>query len=123
MQGIELEDFDEVIKTSINMPIKMFYTGSGTGNHLGSYVIGHITGMEKAQAEDGTNQLIADAVLYAEEFPEEVKYLKEAYAEKRPPGISYEIIYGDSIIKNGVQWLKKMFTTAATLVRDLQGSD
>lgn len=118
MQGIEFEDFDEVIKTSIHMPIKMFYTGHGAGNHLGSYVIGHITDMQKAKAEDGTNQLIAEAVLYAEEFPEEVAHLKKVYAEGKPPGISYEMIYGDSIIKNGVQWLKKVVTTAATFVRD-----
>jgi hypothetical protein len=43
MQGIKFEDFDAAIKTGLNMPIKMAYTGDGVGNHLGSYVIGHIT--------------------------------------------------------------------------------
>jgi hypothetical protein len=117
LQGIEYEDFDEVMSTAINMPIKMMYTGQGAGNHLGSYVIGHITNMTKAEAGD-THQLLADAVLYAEEFPEEIEYLKKAYANNEAPGISYEIIYGDSVIKNGVQWIKKLVTTAATFVRE-----
>jgi hypothetical protein len=118
LQGIEYEDFDEVIRTAINMPIKMKYTGQGAGNHLGSYVIGHITNMAKAQIEDGTHQLLADAVLYAEEFPEEVEYLKKAYADGEAPGISYEIVYEDSVVRNGVQWIKKLVTTAATFVRE-----
>jgi hypothetical protein len=117
MQGIKFEDFDAAIKTGLNMPIKMAYTGDGVGNHLGSYVIGHITQMEKAQAEDGSNQIVADGVLYTEEYPEEVAYLKKAKAEGKAPGTSYEIIYKDSLIENGVQWLKDFFTTAATFVR------
>jgi len=122
LQGIEFEDFDEVINSSINMPIKMRLLSAaetGTvGGHVGSYVIGHITDMEKAQAEDGTNQLLAEAVLYADEFPDEIDYLKKAYANNEAPGISYEIVYEDSIVKNGVQWLKKMVTAAATFVRN-----
>jgi len=118
LQGIEYEDFDEVIRTGIHMPIKMKYTGQGAGNHLGSYVIGHITELHKAKAEDGTNQILADAVLYTEEFPEEIEYLKKAHANHEAPGISYEIVYEDSIVRNGVQWIKKLITTAATFVRD-----
>lgn len=118
LQGIEFEDFDEVARTAINTPIKMRFLGESAGNHLGAQVIGHIIDVNKAVAEDGSNQLIADAILYAEEFPEEVAWLRAAHAEKKAPGISYEIIYGDSIIKDGVQWLKKMITTAATFVRD-----
>jgi hypothetical protein len=115
MQGIKFEDFDAAIKTGLNMPIKMAYTGDGVGNHLGSYVIGHITQMEKAQAEDGSNQIVADGVLYTEEYPEEVAYLKKAKAEGKAPGTSYEIIYKDSLIENGVQWLKDFFSDICTL--------
>lgn len=112
LQGIELEDFDTVIKTSLHMPVKMRLMGDTVGSHSGSYVIGHIIDMTK---ED--NKLVAQAVLYREEYPEEVTFLKEAFAEGKAPGISYEIAYGDSVIKNGVEWLKNMFTTAATFVK------
>jgi hypothetical protein len=116
-QGIEFEDFDEVANTALHMPVKMNFTGTDVQNHLGSYVVGHITEMEKSVAEDNTNQLMATAVLYREEYPEEVRFLKDAHASGDAPGISYEIAYEDSIIRDGVQWLKKLVTCAATFVK------
>ena len=116
-QGIKLDDFDEVIKTSIDMPVKMNFSSDGVGGHFGSYVIGHITKMTKEVAEDGSNVLMAWAALYNDEFPEEIKFLKEAYASGNPPGISYEISYSSPIIEGGIEWLKNIFTTAATFVK------
>lgn len=117
LQGIEAGDFDEVIKTALDMPVKMNFTGEGAANHGGSYVIGHIKQMEKSLAENN-NKLIADAVLYNEEYPEEVTYLKKAFADGEAPGISYEIAYGTSEVKNGVEWIKNLTTCAATFVRE-----
>ena len=118
-QGIKAEDFDEVIKTAIHMPIKMNFLGAkrGVQGHVGSLPIGHITQMEKDTAEDGTNRLIASAVLYGEEFPDEIQFIRTAFAEGKSPGISYEIVYNDPLIENGVEWLKNMITRAATFVR------
>jgi hypothetical protein len=116
-QGIEVEDFDAVIETATDMPVKMNFTGSGVANHVGSYVVGHINKMEKIQAADGSNQLVAWAVLYAEEYPEEIQWLKDAYAAGEAPGVSYEMAYSDSVVKNGIQWLKNVITCAATFVR------
>lgn len=114
-QGIEEDDFDEVIQTSINMPIKMSFTGAGAGNHYLATPIGHITNMIK-ESEDSTSKLIGEAVLYKEEFPEEVQYLKDSYAEGDSPGISWELAYADSVVKNGVEWLKNIVTMAAAFV-------
>jgi hypothetical protein len=116
LQGIELEDFDSVIKTSLHMPVKMNLIGGTVGNHRGSYVIGHIAKMNKV-VTDGTNQLMAEAYLYKEEYPDEINFLKEAHASGEAPGISYEIAYNDSIIKNGVEWIKNLITCAATFVK------
>jgi hypothetical protein len=115
MQGIEVEDFDQIIKTALDMPVKMNLIGESAANHVGSYVIGHMRKMEKV-SEDGINKLVAEAVLYNEEYPEEVNYLKKAYADGEAPGISYEIAYGNSIIKEGVEWIKNVITCAATFV-------
>ena len=115
-QGIEFEDFEEVSHSAIDTPVKMNFTGAGVGNHLGSYVVGHIKDMEKVEA-GGVNQLIATAILYSDEFPEEIKYLKDSFASGEAPGISYELAYQESKLKNGIQWLKKMFTLASTFVR------
>ena len=119
-QGIKYEDFDTVIQSAVNTPIKMRYLGgsTGVGSHSGSIPIGHITDMQKAVI-DGVNSLVAEAVLYTYEFPDEVKFLKEAFANNESPGISYEIRHNPdkSIIENGVEWLKEMITQAATIVK------
>lgn len=119
-QGIKAEEFDEIIRTSLNTPIKMRYLGfrGGVGNHIGSIPIGHITGMEKIEIE-GKLALAAEGVLYASEYPEEIDYLKTAFAAKEAPGISYEIRYDNnlSVVEEGVQWIKGLITQAATIVR------
>lgn len=118
-QGIRFEDFDEVIRTAVNMPVKMLYLGRrGVGGHVGSIPIGHITGMTK-EVIDGVNSLVAEAVLYTEEYPDEVHFLKEAFARGEAPGISYEIRHNPtkSLIENGVEWLKSLVTQAATIVK------
>lgn len=117
-QGIEVEDFDDVIKSAVDTPIKMRYIGSkGVGGHFGSIPIGHIKRVEKETASDGRNLLVAWAVLYKDEFPDEVQFLVDAFASGEAPGISYEIKYKDSVVKNGVQWLKQLITKAATIVK------
>lgn len=118
-QGIREEDFDDVIRTGVGMPIKMRYLRNSVGTHLGSIPIGHISKIEKTELENGVKALAAEGVLYTSEYPEEVDYLKVAYAAKEAPGISYEIRHdaNKSIIENGVEWIKDLITQAATIVR------
>lgn len=120
-QGIEVEDFDEVARSAVYMPVKMnFSKRGGLKNHIGSIPIGLITSTDKVISEDGTNQLMANAVLWTDEYPEEIAFLKESHASGDPeklPRISYEMAYADSVSKNGTQWLKKLITLAATFVK------
>jgi hypothetical protein len=117
-QGIKAENFDEVIRSAVDMPVKMNLTKrGGLQNHLGSIPIGHIKQVDKQVTSDNTNQLIATAVLYSDEYPEEIDFLKRSYAEGNAPGISYEMAYGESETENGNQWLKQLVTLAATFVR------
>jgi len=118
-QGIKEEDFNDVIRTGVGMPIKMRYLRKSVGNHLGSIPIGHISKIEKIDMENGIKALAAEGVLYTSEYPEEIDYLKVAYAAKEAPGISYEIRHdaNKSIIENGVEWIKDLITQAATIVR------
>lgn len=116
-QGVKVEDFEDIIHTAIDMPVKILYSGDGdVKGHVGSIPIGHIKKVEK-DTIDNSNVLIGHAVLYSEEFPEEVSYLKESYAEGKAPGISYELLYKDSIVENGIEWLKSITTKAATFVK------
>jgi hypothetical protein len=115
-QGIKAEDFDEVIKSAIDTPVKMRFLGANVAGHPGSVPIGHIKRMEK-ESETDVNRLVAWAVLYSEEFPDEINFLKEAHASGEGPGISYEIMYSNSVSENGIEWLKNMTTRAATFVK------
>lgn len=115
-QGIEEEDFDEIAKSSIHMPIKMRFSYSGVGGHEHSTPIGHIVSMTK-EIDGEHAQLVGEAVLYSEEYPEEVGFLKETFAEGKAPGISWELAYVDSVVKNGIEWLKQVVTRAATFVK------
>lgn len=115
-QGIEEEDFDGIIKSSIHMPIKIRYTHSGAGGHDMAIPIGHITSMIKSSNEDRA-ELHGEALLYNEEFPDEIDYLKQRHAEGQAPGISWELAYQDAVQKNGINWLKGAITRAATFVK------
>lgn len=114
-QGIEEEEFDTISTSAINMPVKIDLVGEKVGGHPLSVPIGHITGMTKEEDGD-TKRLVASAVLYREEFPKEVQFLKDAHASGGAPGISWEIAYKNSIVKEGVEWLKNAITAAATFV-------
>lgn len=115
-QGIQYEDFPQVAASAIDMPVKMNYSrSSGVQNHANSIPIGHI---KDIQIDEASRKLIATAMLYADEFPDEVQYLKSSFAENNAPGISWELAYQDSVVTNGVEWLKNIVTKAATFVRN-----
>lgn len=116
-QGLPFSEFPNIVASSVGMPIKMRFTGFGTGDHDGSIPIGVITSMETVTVSDDYHQLVAKAALWNDEFPEEVEWLKKAFAEGKAPGISYEINYASATEADGVSWLKDSFTGAATFVK------
>jgi hypothetical protein len=115
-QGIAVSDFQDIIKSSIGAPVKMKFYGQAAGNHLGSVPIGHIIDMVQVE-EAGVNKLVADAILYADDYPEEIAFLSNSFAEGQAPGVSWELTYKDSFLEGGINWLKGVITRAATFVR------
>jgi hypothetical protein len=99
------------------MPIKMNFLGDDVANHGGSIPIGHITKMDKVELED-RNEIHAEAMLWKDEFPDEIAWLKTAYAANNAPGLSYEIDFEDSEMENDTQWIKGTTTLAATFVKN-----
>jgi len=118
-QAIPYEEFTGLSASAIGMPIKMRFLGrrGGAGNHEGSVPIGHISNVTEEQSEDGTHKLLAEGVLYADEYPDIIEYLEETYAENKAPGVSWEISYHDSIIEKGITLLKGVIARAATFVK------
>lgn len=131
-QGIEQEDFAAIAMSAVGTPIKMKYVmkrkrtglaaqdGGDIGGHESSIPIGFIKAMTERKLDDGTNQLIADAVLFAEEYPEEVDFLEKAFAAKKAPGVSWELKHSEekSVVRDGVTWLKGLITKAASIVKN-----
>lgn len=93
----------------------MNFTGFGVADHGGSVPIGHIRNLEHVE-KDGTNLLICEAMLWKEEYPEEIEYLQTAHAAGKAPGLSYEIAYANSVTENNTQWITGTTTQAATFV-------
>jgi hypothetical protein len=84
-------EFDNLIRTGINSPIKMD--------------IGKITGHEEAQGKPigvisqikkETNKLIALVALWKKEREEDIAMLKDMYLKNQPPQTSWEIGYSES---------------------------
>jgi hypothetical protein len=122
-QGIEYADFAQLKQSAIGTPIKMKFLGTSVSGHHGSIPVGHIKSMTEREitANDKlVHQLIADGILYAEEYPDEVAYLDNAFAEGTSPGLSWELTHDaeKSIFKDGIEWLKGLLTRAATFVRE-----
>lgn len=115
-QGVKEDEFDRIAESAVNMPIKMNFEESDLKGHEFSVPIGHITGMTR-EAEGDVIQLVGEALLYKGEFPQQVDFLKKKHAEGEAPGISWEIAYHDSVLENGIEWLKQAITMAATFVK------
>lgn len=118
-QGIEYEDFPDLMASAIGTPVKMKFLGQSEGGHTGSIPIGYIHKMTEESFNDGANhRLIASAILFASEYPDEIQYLEDKFNAGTPPGVSWELSYKDTIVKNGITWLKKILARAATFVRN-----
>jgi hypothetical protein len=117
---IPQEEFAALAASAIGMPIKMRFLGrrAGAGDHSGSIPIGHVQTVEEETLEDGSHRLIADGVLYASEFPEQIEYLEEAFEEGKAPGISWEINYTEGLLQAGIMALKGLVAKAATFVKN-----
>jgi hypothetical protein len=116
-QLLPYEEFENVKRTAIGMPVKIKFSGIDAENHVGSVPIGVITGMSEDMLPDGTRRLIAKATFWTEEYPEEVAYIKDSFANKKAPGLSWELGYKESIAEGLIQRLKDVVALAATFVK------
>jgi len=119
--GIEYADFAEIKQSLLHTPVKMKFTGMGTAGHKGSIPIGHVTSVSEDEV-NGVHRIILDSALYADDYPDEIEWLDAQYEKglldpSEMPGVSFEVTYHDSVLKDGVQWIKGLVARAATFVR------
>ena len=111
-QRIPQEEFDNLIRSGINMPIKMA-EGDIADGHPGSKPIGVITHLKKV-----ANKIEGLAALWSSERPDDVDLIIEEFESGTPPQISWEVPFDEEILgDDGVSTLKGIILRAATLVR------
>lgn len=111
-QRIPKDEFDNIIKTGIHMPIKVS-AGEISPGHTEAFPIGVITNL---MVED--NKIIGLAALWSTERPDDVNLLIDKYKKGEPLNISWELFYNDSVenADESCADLRGVTLTAATLV-------
>jgi hypothetical protein len=116
-QRIPKEEFSNLMRSGIHMPIKMAI-GEIADGHDDSKPLGVITHLKEILTEEGTNALVALAALWGEERPADVKYIRESFNSGTPVNVSWEILYSEASFNNdtGSMDLHDTVLRAATVV-------
>jgi len=110
-QRVPREEFANVLKTGVFMPLKMA-ENTITEGHKNTKPLG---AMSHLRVEGNT--VVALAALWHKERPDDVKILKERYANGKPIDISWELTYTDDEIDDeGIQTFRNVSMDAATVV-------
>jgi Tfp pilus assembly protein FimV len=104
------DEFDNLIRTGVNMPVKMA-SGAIADDHNKASPIGVITHLRKEE-----NKIIGLTALWETERKEDVAYLKERAASDNPPQQSWEILYDNETETEGGFDLHGCVLKAATIV-------
>ena len=110
-QRIPKEEFANLVKTGVHMPIKMAQ-GFIREGHEFSVPIGSITNLiERDNFVEGI------AGLWQKEFPDEIDVLQDRSSSEDKPQLSWEILYQDSNFDtDGVETFEGVMLGAATFV-------
>ena len=111
MQRIPVEEFTNLVRTGVHMPIKMSQ-GYIRDGHEYSVPIGSIASLvEREHHVEGI------AGLWRKEFPGEIDILEEMTASEEKPQLSWELLYRASVIEDdGTEAFHNVALAAATVV-------
>lgn len=114
-QRVPFEEFDNILKTGQYKPVKMAM-GEIKDGHDDAKPLGVITHVTKQIVEGGRNKIIALAALWNHERTDDVAMLKDRVNKNKPVNVSWEILYGNHRIKDGVEDLLDTILKAVTVV-------
>lgn len=111
-QGVPREEAENIIDSSLYMPIKIAFNGEKAQGHRQAVPIGPITSMTLSD-----DSIQGQAVVWADEFPDVVAFLDEAVERGEPINFSWEI-FADRREKDeaGVEWLYGITSAGTTIV-------
>jgi hypothetical protein len=101
-ERVPLSEFDNLIKTGINMPIKMA-EGRIEETHQEAMPLGVITHLKKV-FEGGINRIEGLAALWLQERPGDVSYLKTLLDSGKPVDLSWEMGASDKVMAEDGVW-------------------
>lgn len=109
-QRIPREEFANVMRTGLFMPLKMA-NGEISEGHEDTFPLGVMTHLK---TEGNTVQALA--ALWDRERHEDVEFLRKHYSEGKSIDISWELTYTDEEVEDGGVALKNVSMNAATIV-------
>jgi hypothetical protein len=111
-QRIPVEEFANIIKSGVLMPLKMAYEKISDG-HENSFPVGVISHLKQHK-----NQVMGLAALWDKERPQDVNLIRERYNSKMPLQLSWEVLFKNSTLnaESGVTDLQDTSLRAVTLV-------
>jgi hypothetical protein len=110
-----LSEFDNIIQTGINMPIKMA-EGKIERGHENASPIGVITHLKK-EFVDGINRIVGLAAFWLRERPSDVTFLKDKLENGQDVNLSWELGAQEKVLaEDGVFDWRGVATQAVTVV-------
>ncbi len=116
-QAVPRSEAANIIATAKHMPVKINFNGMSEGGHSRATPIGPILDARLETIED-REVIIADAVLWRNEYDEIDEYLKSSTAENKRVGTSWELYYKRSEEIDGVEWLHDIVMAGTAIVKD-----
>lgn len=111
-QAVPQSEAENVAKTALYMPIKINFDGEGPQGHKGAEPIGPIVTMTP-----NSENIVGEAIVWLDEFPEIDTYLKTASAESGGVQFSWELYYQNSEVDgSGNEWLYGITTAGIAIV-------
>lgn len=116
-QAVPRTEAENVIATAKGMPVKINFNGVSEGGHSRAVPVGPIIDARLETIED-RDVILADAILWKNEYEEIDDYLKSSTAENKRVGTSWELYYKESEEIDGVEWLRGIVMAGTAIVKD-----
>ena len=116
-QAVPRSEAENVIATAKGMPVKINFNGISEGGHSRAVPVGPITDARLETIED-REVILADAILWRNEYEEIDEYLKSSTAENKRVGTSWELYYKESEDIDGIEWLRGIVMAGTAIVKD-----
>lgn len=113
-QAIPLREKANIMRSALNMPLRINFDGEQFHGHSGAIPLGPIVRVYE-DTDNGREVVKGEAVIWTEDHSDIATYLKEMFAEG--VGTSWEIYHSDSTVdESGVEWLSDCILAGTCIV-------